>query len=692
MKFERVEDMVLSVLALLEPKEEYTVSQAAEKYRYLNNPGAYVGKYKNSMAPYMVEPMDMTLARNYVGLCFVGPAQSSKTESLILNFIAYTVKVDPMDIMLVCPTATAARDFSIRRVDRMHRDSKEIGAMMLPGADSDNKFDKQYRNGVLLTFSYPSVTELAGKPIGRVLLTDRDRMPDDIDGDGDPYDLASKRTTTFLSNAMTVCESSPSRTIDNPKWIRASLHEAPPCAGILALYNRGNKCRWYWPCPHCGGYFEGNWSQITYTKQEGMTNMDVGATARLRCPLAGCGELIHPDQRQAMQMAGRWVQDGQAVDKDGVVFGPKIRTSIASYWLNGIAAAFTTWSKLVNAFLDANDEYEKTQNEGPLTKFYNNDLGEPYLPKSMLTSRLPETLQANAIKLQEDQVRKVPEGVRFLVALCDVQKNMWIVQIFGIMPGKPFDMVLIDRFEVKYSQRSDEVGGLEWVKPHAELDDWDELIGNVMEREYELADGSGRMMPIKLTGCDSGGKDGVTSMAYRFWRKLKDEGRHARFVLTKGSGKPGHPRTQITHPDSSRKDRNAAARGDVPVLQFNSNLLKDELDARLDCFTPGQGMYLMPNWLPTSFFEEMCAEQRTSKGWEHTSGRTRNEAVDLGYMCIGLCLSTYIRIETWDWENPPQWAAPWDKNSLIRQPDEIPKLAHTIKSPTDFSKYAKALA
>ena len=44
----------------------------------------------------------------------------------------------------------------------------------------------------------------------RVLLTDYDRMPDDVDGEGSPFDLARGRTRTFGSRAYVVAESSPS--------------------------------------------------------------------------------------------------------------------------------------------------------------------------------------------------------------------------------------------------------------------------------------------------------------------------------------------------------------------------------------------------------------------------------------------------------------------------------------------------
>ncbi|MCM4841582.1 phage terminase large subunit family protein, partial [Escherichia coli] len=66
----------------------------------------------------------------------------------------------------------------------------------------------------------------------------------------------SKRTTTFMSSGMTLVESSPGRDVKDVKWRRTSPHEAPPTTGILSLYNRGDRRRWYWPCPHCGEYFQ----------------------------------------------------------------------------------------------------------------------------------------------------------------------------------------------------------------------------------------------------------------------------------------------------------------------------------------------------------------------------------------------------------------------------------------------------
>lgn len=696
MNFDSIGSIILSVAAILQPAEELSVSQAAEKYRVVNQPGAYVGPWFNRTTPMMVEPMDLFVSRMYNGIAFVGPAQSGKTDSLILNTVAYSVKVEPMDMMIVCPTNTAGRDFSIRRIDRLHRHSPEIGNMMLAGADYDNKFDKQYRNGMLLTISWPTPTELAGKPIGRIVMTDFDRMPMDVDGDGNPYDLASKRTTTFGTYAMTLAESSPSMPVTNLKWIPRSTHEAPPCEGILALYNRGDRRRWYWPCMACSNYFEGRFEHLTYEKREGQTNLEVAETVKLKCP--SCGYDHHMDEREQMNARGRWVKDGQGIDKNGEVFGPSPRTSIASFWLRGIAAVFTNWKKLVAQYLDANDDFERTGSQDALRKFYNNDLGEPYYEKGLDEIRLPETLKARADIIPAGLEKHVPEGVRFLIGKADVQANMWVCEVVGILPGRPFDTVIVDRFDIKYSKRLNEADERLWVKPAVYLDDWDEVKEHLMDKEYPLADGSGRMMSLKFVTCDSGGKEGVTTMAYNFYRKLRAENAHRRFILCKGDPSPNQPRTRISYPDSNRRDAKAAARGDVPVLLFNSNLLKDDLNARLDVMTPGKGMFRMPNWLDDRVYAELCAEIRTAKGWENPAGH-RNEAWDLAYYGIGLCISELIKIESLDWENPPSWAADWairdgipGKNDFVREPEKEAPFANTIKSAYDFSSFGKALA
>jgi phage terminase large subunit GpA-like protein len=683
--FDSLDELVLAAADLLRPPERLTVAEAAERYMHLNSPGAYVGPYRVSTAPYMRDPMDTLNSREFTSVVFAGPAQCSKTESLLLAWLAFGVVVDPMDMILFCPTMAAARDFSLRRIDRLHRNSPAVGKMLLARRDADNKTDKQYRSGMIATLSYPSVTEFAGRPVPRVALTDYDRMPDDVDGEGSPFDLGAKRTTTFQSFAMTLAESSPSRPVTNPKWLRRSMHEAPPCEGILGLYNRGDRRLWYWPCQRCGEFFVGNFNHLRWNADDPDV-MAASESVHMECPI--CGKANRPGERQAMQEGGHWLRDGERISVDGRKSGTGRRSSIASFWLNGAAAAFVSWPKLVQLYVQAQQDFERTGSEDALKKHYNTDRGEPYLPKVAETERLPEVLKSRAEPMP---AKHVPADVRMLVACVDVQKNAFVVQIHGLSPGSPFDITIIDRFSIFKSLRQDEDGDALWVKPGTYLEDWNRVTEEVLKRSYPLADGSGRRMMIRMTACDSGGRAGVTANAYQYFRTLKTEGWAGRFHLVKGTGLPSAPRARIDFPDSGRKDRLANARGDIPVMLLNSNMLKDELANRLECITPGRGQIRFPDWLEDWFFVELCAERIEENKWINPAS-ARNEAWDLLYYCLGLGHSAVLRMDKIDWQAPPGWLLPHDRNLMVFQGENTEKFAVKPQTGYDFGALGAALA
>lgn len=624
----------------------------------------------------MVEPMDTLASPDFRAEVFVGPAQCAKTDALIINWTGYSITTDPQDMMIYSPTFTAARDFSMRRIDRLQRHTPDVGKQLMRNADSDNKFDKHYQTGMMLTLSYPSVTELAGRPVGRIALTDYDRMAEDIGGDGNPFDLASKRTTTFGSYAMTLAESSPSREVTDHKKVQRG-HEAPPTTGILSLYNRGDRRRWNWPCPHCGSYFEGKWEHMKWDTSLS-SNMEQADSCYMECP--ECSGHIKPSQRYQMNLNGVWLKEGQEIDFEGNVVGKGRVSNIASFWLMGVAAGLTNWQTLVKTYLDAEEEYLTSGDETALKKFYNTDVGVPYIERALLDEsvRSPEELQTRA---EEWTRRHVPEPVRFLLGLVDVQKNAFVVQIIGVAPGNTrYDLYLIDRFTIRYSDRLDPSApeGREsymFVKPGSYLEDWDKIKDLVIRAQYPLADGSGRLMSVKMTFCDSGGEAGVTTNAYNFVRKLKKDGDYARFHLVKGDRVPGAPRARITYPDADKKSK-AGARGEIPVLFLNPTINKDDLDNRLDIVVPGEGMIHFPLWLSEEsadlysgakmdwFYSEMTSEVREpGKGWQKVA--RRNEAWDLFYYALGACASSLLQVEKIDWTKPPKWADEWDRNSLI---------------------------
>lgn len=689
--YSTLEEVMLKAAQGVRPPERLTVSEAAGKFRKLENVGSYVGPWLNETTPYLTEPMDELTSREFTGMIFVGPAQSGKTD-MFLNWQLYSVICDPADMMLVQTAQATARDFSIRRVDRLHRQSTEVGDRLIQRRDADNTFDKKYQSGMLLTLSWPTVNELSGRPVPRLWLTDYDRMVEDVDGEGEPYDLARKRATSFRSHGMCAAESSPGRVITDPKWQRKTPHEAPKTTGILALYNRGDRRLYYWKCISCNNAFEPDFHLLKWPKSEDV--MESAEQAYMVCP--HCQQIYSHDPsgdglegpgKHHMNRLGKWLKDHQIWTPEGLVVGKGIRSDIASFWLKGAAAAFSDWKTLVLNFLKAEIEYEETGSERSLKTTVNVDQGHPYTPKAEAELRLPETIKARARELGQ---MVVPMGVRFLVASIDVQNRRFVVQVHGIGVGG--DIWVIDRFDIGKARRRDEDGDALHVDPGAYLEDWKLLVPEVIQKTYPLSDGSGRRMAIKQVVCDSGGKAGVTAKAYSFVRWLKmdpDDGEDftetdeteddirwqpglaGRFMLVKGASTEHAPTVHITYPDSSRKDRSAGARGEIPVMMLNSNNLKNWLDKALDRKDPRGGRINFPRWLGSSFYNELCVEIKDPKGrWINPRGY-RNEAWDLLAYCLATTLMPDIMLEyiPFDTDDCPGWARTWEENDMIFDPE-----------------------
>jgi phage terminase large subunit GpA-like protein len=683
-------------LEALRPPEHVGICEAAERYRFLNIAGAFHGKYSVDTTPYLREVMDSMRDRTLDSVIFVGPAQTGKTD-LFLNWVCYSVMSDPADMLLVEKSQTSARDFSKRRLGRLLQHSKAIGGKLLGGAHSDNVFDKQFLSGMLVTLSWPSISELSGRPIGRVFLSDFDRMPTSIDGEGNGYDLARKRTQTF-SNPMTVCESSPGFSITDPKWIRSSLHEAAPCEGILALYNRGDRRRWYWKCPHCAEWFEPDFSLLRYEKNT--DPLTAGESAMMLCPK--CGFLLQPAHKPACNLAGRWVKDGQWLSSDDQLHGVAHRSRIGSYWLKGVCAAFASWSTLVSRYETALEEFTRTGSQEALRSCTNTDLGEPYLIRGGETSHTADEIKARALPSEDDKPT-VPEWTRFLIATVDIQRNRFVVQITGVGPREGgWRMHVVDYWPIVKSNRLDDEDEHRWVRPAAYAEDWFLLRDQVLEKRYPIHGSPGSTMGVAWLGYDTGGAEGVTTNAYGFYREMKrtGAGAHTRLFPLKGDSTPNAPRARIAFPDSGRKDRNAKSRGEIPVLMLNPNVLKDAISGMIDrAAEDSDRTFSWHDALPDAFFEELVAEHRDSKGWTCPRGK-RNEAWDLSYYTLGLCVHLKVDRISWDAKLAPMWARPHETNPFVElaaaqedQPVRSTKqVAKKADEPSSFGKFAENLA
>ena len=409
-----IRDLAASILS---PPERLTVSQSSEKYRRLNNKGNFVGAWSNLKVPYLVDIMDVLTSREFQACCFVTSAQSAKTE-IILNWLAHTAKVDGSDMLIYEKSEKDAQDFSERRVDRLHLDSPEIGACLLPGKTADRVFTKFYRNGSMVNFLPPTKNSLAGKPSARVAITDLDRIALDIGGDGTVFALARGRTRTFRTFGMTYAESSPSHPILDPKWRQSKEHphEAPPCEGIISIYNSGNRNRRYWQCWDCEKWFEPDDEHCEWEPTDDLVARS--QSVFMRCPLCHHGKITQSEKLEH-DRGGEWLIEGQKINSQGHKSGDARQSDIASYYLLGVAAAFNDWDKMFLGKWQGEEELEKTGSEKTLKSKINIDFGKPYLSKARELERSPDELMDRATDYGE---RVIPEFVRFIGATVDIQK------------------------------------------------------------------------------------------------------------------------------------------------------------------------------------------------------------------------------------------------------------------------------
>lgn len=637
------------------------------------------------VAPYVIEPMNCLASREYDAVIFVGPARTGKTIGLIDGWVIYNVICDPADMLIIQMTEEKAREHSKKRLARTFRVSPEVVSRLSPNKNDNNVYDRTFLAGNYLKIGWPSVNIMSSSDYKCVALTDYDRFPEDIDGEGDAFSLASKRTTTFMSSGMTLVESSPGRDVKDVKWRRTSPHEAPPTTGILSLYNRGDRRRWYWPCPHCGEYFQ-PCGDVVAGFRDIADPVLASEAAYIQCP--SCSGRIMPEHKRELNGRGVWLQDGESINADGSRYGDPRRSRIASFWMEGPAAAYQTLSQLVYKLLTAEQEYETTGSEETLKTVINTDWGLPYLPRASMEQRKSELLEQRAEPVPS---RSVPDGVNFLVATVDVQAGRhrrFVVQVTGY--GSRGERWIIDRYNITQSLRGDSDGESQRIDPASYPEDWDVLLTDVFHKSWPLASDPSQQMRLMAMAVDSGGEDGVTDNAYKFWRRCRRDGLGKRIYLFKGDSIRRAKLITRTFPDNTgRTGRRAQAAGDVPLWLLQTDALKDRVNNALWRDSPGPGYVHFPDWLGSWFYDELTYEERSSDGKWSKPGRGANEAFDLMVYAEALViLHGYEKIR---WPDAPEWASRETWLECVQDSTEPSSSPEPVSTPVKKQKRKKTV-
>ncbi|MEO5866460.1 MAG: phage terminase large subunit family protein, partial [Sphingomonas sp.] len=383
MGFLSLEHMVLATAEAVRPPERIDVPTAAERYHIVKMAGQHAGPFSMAKTPYLREPMEVLTSLDYTGMIFAGPARTGKS-AMFINWLCHTAITDPSDMMIVHMSQQNAREWSLGDLARAIRNSPELAKRLRAGRQNDNVFDKSFLSGMRLSVTWPTIKNLSGKTIRYCWIMDSDRIkPQLIDNEAHVYDATKKRTGTFKRYGMTVAEASPGFPVKDAKWIAnaSEPHEAPPCEGILSLYNRGDRRRWFWQCVFCGNTFEPRFNLMRWPTSTDL--MESAEGAHMACP--HCFE--HNKDPLTFNMLpelngnGRWIKEGQVWLPDGTIAGTARRSDIASFWMFGPAAGLASdWKSLVLTYLRACEDYDKTGNDANLMTTITVDQGEAYVP------------------------------------------------------------------------------------------------------------------------------------------------------------------------------------------------------------------------------------------------------------------------------------------------------------------------
>lgn len=594
-----------------------------------------------------------------------GMVPTHNTMALLDAWMAHVVVNDPGDFLVTQMTQEKAREYSKTRIDRAIRHSPALQAMKSTSSQHDNTHDKMFKHGMWLRIAWPTVSNLSSSDYRYVALTDYDRMPDDVDGEGAPYTLGLKRTTTFLSRGMCMVESSPGRDVFDPNWTPATPHEGPPATGVVGIYNRSDRRRWYWPCPDCHEFFEAAPGLALFNLPsddkllELVREADLSALAaqysKVVCP--HCGTFIPPTAKHGMNSKGQWLRDGESITSEGRRYGTPATSTIAGYWLGGVAAAYQNWRSLVLRHLQGLREYALTGSELTLKTTVNTDQGLPYTSRALV-----EAAAMGGTVKQDDALERyiVPDWTRYLVASVDVQGGSgarFVVQVHAV--GPHFEQAIVDRFELRDSKRPGVGAEFAPIDPASYAEDWSVLTDRVVSATYKTSDPT-QELRVLMTAVDSGGEDGVTDKAYAWWRSLRKAGMHGRVMLIKGASTKNAAMVRETMVGG----RNRREKGDVPLYQLNTDLLKDAVFAGLRRQTPGPGYLHVPTWVNKAFIDELHHSEVRGKSGKWSQVRKRNEAFDLACYVRAACLRLGAdKIK--DWDRAPPWAAPLASNREV---------------------------
>jgi len=385
------EVVVKSFLAGLAPDPDLTVSEWADTYRMLSKKAAAeAGLWRTERTPYLKEVMDELSPNSPTKRIVFQKASQIGGSECGFNWLGYIIWNGGGPTLAVMPTEDLAEKISKQRIGPMIEDTPVLKKCVMPSRSRDSgntMFSKEFRGGMLMMVGANSAVGLRSMPIRNLYCTEISAYPTDVGGEGDPVQLAEKRTQTF-PNRKIYLESTPG--------IKDSCR-------IEYEYQLSDQRRYFVPCPFCDHRQWLRWSQVKWVD-------DKPETAKYECE--ECKTLIPDINKLDMLARGEWKATSQS---DGKTVG---------FHLSSLYSPWKSWEEIV-------DEFLKSRSDAPkLKQWVNSILGETW------EEEYSAKVGVDALQSRAEPYVGAPEAVILCTMGIDVQDNRLAVSIYGWTRGE----------------------------------------------------------------------------------------------------------------------------------------------------------------------------------------------------------------------------------------------------------------
>ena len=528
--------------------ELLTVSEWADRNRVLDPMiSAEPGQWITDRTPYLRGIMDAFIDPDVEEITLMMSAQVGKTESE-LNFIGYCIDQDPGPLLYVSTRADDAESVNVKRVQPMVRLSEALHGHMTSREDDFKKEEITLDRMLIYFCGANSPAALASKPIRYLILDEVDKYPKFSGRESDPIKLARERTNTF--------------------WNRKIIKSSTPTTRqgyIFREYEQSDKRKYFVPCPYCGHYQVLNFLSGVKFPEEERDPQKIRDRRLAWYECAKCKEKIDDAQKHRMLLKGVWLQDGQSVDKNGVVAGERVFTRKIGFWINALYSPWKTFSDIAAEFLSCEGRPELLMN------FVNSWLAEVWEERTL------ETTEKKILSLQiEYPPVSIPQNALILTAGVDVQKDHFY-----------------------YAIRAWGAHEESWLVRALRVETWDELITDIFKTEYAGEDGYKAF--VRLACIDSGYRADEVYELCRHWRD--------RARPTKGVAKLSGVPYMVSKIDRNPKTGEVIQEG-LSLFRLDTTYFKDKISRFINSQREDRSHWHIYKGVSDQYVKQMCSEHK----------------------------------------------------------------------------------